>query len=782
MSKYKKLNWAMCVLTVVLITSIQVVQAATPKIWYDAPVPENDWDDWGILIGNGRLGAILYGNVADELIQFNENSLWTGRSQWKPAVDYEFGCYEPFGDLVLELDNHDTYTDYKRELDLSRGVATVSYTISGIDYTREYFSSFPDQVMVIRLTASAGSRYSGSVKLNDKHFASYSNRGNTITAAGLLSEDYYFKDRYHLGENGDDRHSKWSFDGNNMKYESQMRVILDGGKLTQGEANEFLIDGANSVTILLAAKTAYLPDASQNFRGPDPHAAVTTQINHAAEKGYNSLLSDHEDDFGALFGRLSLDLGQSSSRKNALPTDRRIEDYRSDPTDPELEVLMAQFGRYLMISSSREGSLPPNLQGLWAPEYNSPWNADYHLNVNLQMNYWLTGPGNLSECDRALTDWLLALMPNLQKRTYENWNGRPGASVGRTLNIFGGSGSDVDKKADFGWLLWLVWEHYAFTLDKDYLEHVALPIIGENIIFWSNGNDLQEVEPGVLWTMSCQSPESKTGDGVSFAQEVVWELFTEFIDICDILDISSYTSLTGTETVNLSTVVDQLNRLDWPAVGTAGQLEEFQDEDGSKAKKNVHRHISHLAGLFPGRQFTPRSTPVLAKACKVSLNYRTDTGTSWSKAHKASAWTRLYDGDRAHSLLQQILKSHVFPSMLTSINNFDKFQIDCNFGFSTAVFEMLLQSHEGELDLLPALPSAWSSGSVSGICGRAGFEVDLSWANGQLDRVVIHSKRGEPCRVSYAGKVVNLTIPQGSSVQLNGKLDLVKKSKKVLSH
>jgi len=779
MSKYKKLNRVLFVLSAVLITGIQTVEANSPTIWYDAPVPETDWDDWGMPIGNGRLGALFYGNVGDELIQFNEDSLWTGNSQWKPNPEHEFGTYEPFGDILISLDNHDTYTDYKRELDLSSGVATVSYTISGVEYTREYFSSFPDQVMVIRLTASAGSRYSGSVKLDDKHFAAYSNSSDTITAAGLLSEDYYFIDRRDLGENGDDAGNTFTFDGNNLKYESQMRVILDGGTLTKGEANEFLIDGANSVTILLAADTGYLADASKNFRGPDPHAAVTTQINKAAAKGFDALRSDHEDDFGSLFGRLHLDLGQSSSSKNALPTDRRIEDYRNDPSDPELEALMAQFGRYMMISSSREGSLPANLQGIWAPNYNAPWHSDYHLNVNLQMNYWLTGPGNLSECDQALTDWALALQPNLQEQTYANWDGRPGVSCGRTLNIFGGSGSDVNKKADYGWMLWLIWEHYAFTLDQDYLENVALPLIGENVLFWSNGPDLQEVEPCVLWAMSAQSPESKTGDGVSFAQEVVWELYTEFIDICDILGLSSYTSLSGTETVQLSKVVDQRNRLDWPAVGTAGQLEEFQDEDGKKAMANTHRHISHIAGLFPGRQITPRSTPLLADASAVSLDYRTDGGTSWSKAMKASARARLYDGDRAHGLLQKILTSHVYPSMLTAINKYDKFQIDCNFGFPAAVFEMLLQSHEGELDLLPALPSAWPSGSVSGISGRGGFDLDLTWTDGQLYRAIIHSKQGKPCRVRYAGKVVDLTIPQGSSVQLNGNLELIDASEEM---
>ena len=776
-------------LTLAMGAMVENLPASEPKgnpinasltLWQDAPVctitkdkkvlESAQWDQWSLPIGNGRLGAVFFGYVNEDLIRFNEDSLWSGGDTEilekppgaKRPQNINFGSYQPFGDIHISLP-HSEYTDYRRELDISRAVGTVTYKSGGVTYRREYFSSYPDQAIVIRLSADQPGSITGSVGLTDRHFAKITAEGNTITARGKLDEKIYvtkgttdiaFGTPEQIASAG--RH----FAGNNMKYEAQVRVITDGGTLSKGADGELKVANANSVLILLAAGTDYLADAAKNWRGEDPHSAVTMQIDAASKRPYEQLLSRHLGDYQSLFNRLKLDLGKTDPKKTALPMDKRIEDYRKDLKDPELVTLMTQFGRYLLISCSRPGSRPANLQGLWNPErIMAAWGADYHLNVNLEMNYWQTGPGNLSECDEPLIYWLQSIVPVLTKKTKEQFN-KPGWAAGWGVNLFGGG--DISRKIEGAWICWHLYENYRFGGDKKLLETVSFPIIRDAVIFWENS--LIEKD-GLLLAPQVQSPEwGPTEDGVLYAQEIIWELFTEYIEISDIL---------GKDKAHRNKIAAMRDKLATPKIGSRGEVMEWQS-DQPKMWEKEHRHSSHLVGLFPGRQITPYGTPELAKAAAVSLKNRGVGITGWSKIHKAALYTRLFNADEAMMLVKEFVKINIWPSGLSAIKDAsgsgDKFQIDANLGVTAVIYEMLLQSHTDELHLLPALPSEIPKGSVQGIRGRGGFLVDLTWADGKLTRAVIHSTLGNPCKIRYGQQVMELAIGKGQSVELNAEL------------
>ena len=735
------------------------------------------WDAWALPIGNGRLGAVFWGKVADELIQFNEDSLWTGDDQKstlkregdKRPTNFNYGSYQPFGDIHIFLP-HEKFTDYRRDLDLSRAVGTVTYKSGGVTYRREYFASYPDQAIVIRLSADQPGSISGSVQLADKHFAKLTTVGNTVTARGKLDEKLYISRKFSeiaYGTPEQIANAKNVWAGNNLKYEEQMRVMADCGTLIPGADGEFKVTNATSVTILLAAGTEYLAEFSKQWRGEDPHAKVTQQIEAAAKRSYEELLARHVADYQSLFNRLQLDLGKSDPGKTALPMHKRLAEFRKDADDPELITLMANFGRYLLISSSRPGGLPANLQGLWNPErYSAPWAADYHLNINLQMNYWQTGPGNLSECDEPLIYWLQSVMPVLERETKEEL-GKPGWAAGWGVNLFG-NGS-VDKKVEGAWICWHLYENYRFTHDTNLLARVSFPIIREAVNFWTD--TLIETN-GVLLAPAVQSPEwGPTEDGVLYAQEIVWELFSEYIELADVL---------GTDKTNRDKVAVMRDKLATPKIGSHGEVMEWHSEKtSSQMWGKEHRHVSHLVGLFPGRQISPLTTPDLAKAAAVSLEQRGDGYFGWSEIFRAGMWARLLEGDKAISLVESFIRAHVWPSGMSSIGagastgNGDKFQIDANLGCPDVIYEMLLQSQSGAIHLLPALPAKFPTGSVRGLRARDGFVVDMTWDKGQLTRAVIHSTWGNSCNVRYGDKSASFEIKLGSNVVLDKALKVV---------
>jgi len=698
------------------------------------------WDSSVYPIGNGRLGCVTYGEPRKETIQFNEDSLWVGNEDCT-------GGYQPFGEVYVEMP-HQEFSDYRRELDISRAVQTITYKSGGVNYKREYFSSNPAQVMVFRLTADKKAALGGKVSLTNVHEIPITTDNGTLVMKGNTSKFWFWK--IHLDQprrllGAREYASDKIID---LDFEARVRVLYEGGTVKTVN-NTVVFDKCDSLTLLLATDTNYLNQREKGWKGPHPHKRVSAQIAAAEKRPYSELLNEHIADYQSLYGRLSINLGDTAPELAELPTPKRVEAYKGS-SDRDLEALLYQYARYLMISSSRpgKGALPANLQGLWLINKYPAWRCDYHTDINLQMNYWFTDAANLSECFVPLAEWIDSIREVRKEETRKVLKVKRGWLMRSENGVFGGS-TYYFQKGDSAWLCQNLWDHYAFTQDVEYLKRYAYPVMKEISEFWVD--HLKELPDGTLVVPDGRSPEHgpEKADGVSYDQQLCWDLFTNMIEASEVL---------GVDAEYRKELIAKRKKLLGPKIGKWGQLQEWMEDIDDP--KDTHRHINHMIAVYPGRQIHPTTTPKLAEAAKVGLIARGDGGPGWSQAWKTCIYGRLLDGERAYKLLTGLIRSRIYGNLWAS---HPPFQIDCNFGYPAGVNEMLAQSHMGYIHLLPALPKDWPEGHIKGIRVRGGFELDMEWKDGKLTKAVLRGISNKPGKVEvrYGKDTSTFTLARG---------------------
>lgn len=754
-------------------------------LWYNKPA--SNWNE-ALPIGNGRLGAMVYGGIEKEVIQFNEETLWTGQPHdyankgahkyldelrhllWNGKQDeahklgndhfmsQPFGqfCYQPFGDVLLDFPEHGKAINYKRQLDLGNAISSVNYEAEDVKFHREVFTSTPDQALVIRIEADKKGMINFTTGLNSPH-SNYevSVSGDEVILKGKANN--YLKE---LGYDGK------PYPDSKITFEARLKVVNEGGELLHN-GNSIQIKNAKSATLFLVAATSFV---SYSDISANPTERCNNYLKKLDGKSYEELKSEHIKDYQGLYNRVELDLG--SSEISNRPTNERINTFKQDE-DPALVALLYQFGRYLLISSSRPGTQPANLQGIWNDRLAPAWDSKYTININTEMNYWPAEIANLSELSDPLIEMVEDLAITGQNVAKEHYN-MNGWVAHHNTDIW--RGAAPINNANHGiwvvggaWLSQHLWWHYQFTGDKDYLKNKAYPILKEASRFFTEYLVPHPDNPE--WLISGPSNSPELGGLVmapTMDHQIIRNLFANTIEASEILGIDEdFAKILNEKRAKIAP-----NR-----IGQHGQLQEWLEDNDDP--KNEHRHVSHLWGLHPGNEIHPITTPDLAEACKVTLSHRGDGGSGWSRAWKINFYARLLDGD--HSFL--LLKNLITPSTVYDryapnngglyANLFDAcppFQIDGNFGATSGITEMLLQSHlrneNGDyyLDILPALPSELSNGKIKGIKGRGGFEISISWENGVLVSVEVKSLVGNNLKLRYRGELISQETTKGESL------------------